>query len=56
MGLSGEGLQYFMSAMYTVTGAVVGTMPGGEFLAALEAAQGVGAQASSGTVLTVPGP
>ncbi|KAI3438880.1 hypothetical protein D9Q98_001295 [Chlorella vulgaris] len=44
MGLSGEGLQYFMSAMYTVTGAVVGTMPGGEFLAALEAAQGVGAQ------------
>jgi hypothetical protein len=33
----------------------VGTMPGGEFLAALEAAQGVGAQASSCTVLTVPG-
>lgn len=44
MSVTGEALQYFMSAIYTITGAVMGTTPGGDFLAAIEAAQSVGAQ------------
>lgn len=45
MSLSGEAFQFFMSSIYTITGALMGTTPGGEFLAAIEAARGVGAQA-----------
>ncbi|EFN57831.1 hypothetical protein CHLNCDRAFT_143259 [Chlorella variabilis] len=41
MSLSGEAFQFFMSSIYTITGALMGTTPGGEFLAAIEAARGV---------------
>lgn len=46
MSFSGEALSYFMSSVYTITGAVMGATPGGEFLAGMEAAREVGAQAS----------
>jgi hypothetical protein len=46
MSLTGEVLPFFIQGMYTVTGAVMGTTPGGEFLAAIEAAKSLGAQVS----------
>lgn len=48
MSLSGAALPYFMGSIYTITGAVMGTTPGGEFLAADEAAHEVGAQVMLG--------
>lgn len=45
MSLSGEALPFFMSTAYTITGALMGTAPGGEFIAADEAARAIGAQA-----------
>lgn len=44
MAFTGEALNYFMAGIYTVTGAVMGTTPGSEFLAAIEAARTLGAQ------------
>ncbi|KAL4434176.1 hypothetical protein ABPG75_000617 [Micractinium tetrahymenae] len=44
MSLSCEALPFFMSTVYTITGAVMGTAPGGEFIAADEAARAIGAQ------------
>ncbi|KAL4430133.1 hypothetical protein ABPG77_004915 [Micractinium sp. CCAP 211/92] len=44
MSLSGEALPFFMSTAYTITGALMGTAPGGEFIAADEAARAIGAQ------------
>lgn len=44
MSLTGEALPFFMSTMYTITGAVMGSTPGAEFLAADEAARATGAE------------
>lgn len=43
MALSGELLPYASGLFYVAIGALMGTRPGGEFLAAREAAQGIGA-------------
>ena len=43
MAISGELLAYASGLLYVCTGALMGTRPGGEFLAAAEAAQRVGA-------------
>lgn len=44
MSLSGEALPFFMSTIYAITGALMGAAPGGEFIAADEAARAIGAQ------------
>lgn len=44
MSFTGEALSYFMSSIYTITGAVMGATPGGEFLAAIQAARAQGAE------------
>lgn len=43
MTFTGEVLPYFMGLVYSITGAVMGSMPGAEFLAAAEAAKSTGA-------------
>jgi hypothetical protein len=44
MSFTGEALSFFMSSIYTITGAVMGSTPGGEFLAAIQAARAQGAE------------
>ena len=44
MSLSGQVLPYAMGLVYVITGAVMGSRPGGEFLAAAEAADAAGAR------------